>query len=120
MAQEIFEKVTQEEILREQAIARDKYLRDQLHFKNKCKKLEEDTIRLKEQKAQVEEQKAQVEEQKAQVEEEQARVQAQKALIRERIVKIVKLFKASGMPDESIATELGLSIEEVKTIISTE
>ena len=113
MAQEIFEKVTQEEILREQAIARDKYLRDQLHFKNKCKKLEEDTIRLKEQKAQVEEEQARVQEQKA-------RVQEQKALIRERIVKIVKLFKASGMPDESIATELGLSIEEVKTIISTE
>lgn len=120
MAQEIFEKVTQEEILREQALAREKYLRDQLHFKKKWKKLEEGMAKVKEEQAKIKVEQAKVQEEQAKVQEEQAKVQEEQAKAQELIVKIVKLFKSSGMPIENIAREAGISIEDVKAIVSTE
>lgn len=134
MAQEIFDKITQEEQLREQALARDKYLRDQLHLKNKCKKLEEDTARLQEKEIQFQEKEerfqekeARFQEKKAQFQEEEARFQEKKKQfvekenrLNEQLIKIVKILNSLGRPIESIATEVRLSVEEVKEILSTD
>ena len=87
MAQEILRKATEEEILRERALAREKFLRDKLHMENRYKRgLEEGR--------------------------EKGREEGRATEKREIAVNL----KKSGIPIDVIAKNTGLTIEEIEEL----
>lgn len=91
MAQEILRKATEEEILRERALAREKFLRDKLHMENRYKHgLEEGRA--------------------------EGRAEGLEAGRREKAVEIARNLKNAGVAIEIISENTGLSVEEVKEL----
>ena len=91
MAQEILRKATEEEILRERALAREKFLRDKLHMENRFKHgLEEGYA--------------------------EGHKEGHAEGLKEGIRNVAYNLKKSGIPIDIIAENTGLTIEEIKEL----
>ncbi len=91
MTQEILRKATEEEILRERALAREKFLRDKLHMENRYNRgLEEGR------------------EEGREIGREEGRMTERREL--------AKNFRNSGIPVDVIAKNTGLTIEEIEKL----
>ena len=101
MAQEKFVKVTQDEIMREQAIAREKFKRDKLSMQHRVEEAERNA------------EEAQRDAEEAQKNAEEAQRDAEEALkhlaeAEQRIKRATVKLKERGMTDEEIATLLSI------------
>lgn len=111
MAQEILRKATEEEILRERALAREKFLRDKLHMESRYGHgLEEGHAKgLEEGHAKG------LEEGHAKGLEEGHAKGLEEGRI-EKTLEIAKNLKLSGIPVEVVAENTGLSVEEIEKL----
>lgn len=103
MIQNAFEQATQAREIRERAIDRDKYIRDQISWKRyreKTEKLHADTERLR----------AETETMRAETEEKIAKFEGKQA-------KIIKAMVQAGAPVSEIANALEYSIEDIEKLL---
>lgn len=107
MAQEILRKATEEEILRERALAREKFLRDKLHMENRYKHGLEEGRADGFIKGHEEGREKGLAEGLA-----EGRAEGRAEKTRE----IAKNFKASGIPIDVIANNTGLTAEEIEKL----
>ena len=83
-------------------------------------RLAEQKIRLDEQKSQIDEQKSQIDEQKSQIDEQKSQINEQKTLLAckdESLKKSIQMLRAVNLSVETIASSLGLSVDEVMTFM---
>ena len=102
-------------------LVRDRQLAEQkAQLTEQKAQLTEQKAQLTEQKAQLTEQKAQLTEQKAQLTEQKAQLTEQKAQLKQRdeqLRSFVKMLMDAGVDVEAIASQCGMSVEDIKRLI---
>ena len=115
MAQEILRKATEEEILRERALAREKFLRDKLHMENRFKHGLEEGYAEGHKEGHAEGLKAGLKEGHAEGLK-AGHKEGHAEGLKEGIRNVAYNLKKSGIPIDIIAENTGLTIEEIEEL----